>query len=153
MRLGHRKPLTAAQQFVNLRANPLSSGDGVLRAGAFNWRFDASPSPLSRIYRVRIEMSQERAPRTFIEAPDLALLAEGRDLPHVYRNPTRLCLYLPGTSEWQPWMRIDQTIVPWCVLWLWYFEDWLASGEWKGGGAHPPMHDHERGRSRTPLRP
>jgi hypothetical protein len=95
MRLGRRKPLTAAQQYVNLRANPLSSGDGVLRAGSFTWRFDASPSPLSRVYRVRIEMAQERSPRTFVETPDLALLADGRDLPHVYRNPTRLCLYLP----------------------------------------------------------
>ncbi|UGY20990.1 hypothetical protein HAP48_0049475 (plasmid) [Bradyrhizobium septentrionale] len=150
MRLGRRKPLTAAQQYVNLRANPLSSGDGVLRAGSFTWRFEASPSPLSRIYRVRIEMAQERSPRTFVETPDLALLADGRDLPHVYRNPTRLCLYLPGSSEWQPWMRIDQTIVPWSVLWLWYFEDWLASGEWKGGGVHPREHDQER--SRPPKR-
>ncbi len=150
MQLGRRKPLTAAQQYVNLRANPLSSGDGVLRAGNFTWRFDASPSPLSRVYRVRIEMAQERSPRTFVEAPDLAVLADGRDLPHVYRNPTRLCLYLPGTSEWQPWMRIDQTIVPWSVLWLWYFEDWLASGEWKGGGVHPLAHDQER--SRPPKR-
>jgi len=150
MRLGRRKPLTTAQQYVNLRANPLSSGDGELRAGAFTWRFDASPSPLSRVYRVRIEMAQERPPRTFVETPDLALLADGRDLPHVYRNPTRLCLYLPGTSEWQPWMRIDRTIVPWSVLWLWYFEDWLASDEWKGGGVHPPEHDYER--SRVPKR-
>lgn len=35
-------------------------------------------------------------------------------------------------------MRIDQTVVPWTALWLFYFEDWLASGEWKGGGQHPP---------------
>lgn len=137
MRLGRRKPLTAAQQYINLQANPLSTGDGVLRAGAFTWTFEASPSPLSRMYRVRIEMGQNRSPRTFVDTPDLALLADGRDLPHVYRNPTRLCLYLPGTAEWQPWMRLDQTIVPWSVLWLWYFEDWLASGEWKGGGIHP----------------
>lgn len=146
MQLGRRKPLTPAQQYVNLRANPLSSGDGLLRAGSFTWRFDASPSPLSRVYRVRIDMAQERSPRTSVETPDLALLADGRDLPHVYRNPTRLCLYLPSTSEWQPWMRIDQTIVPWSVLWLWYFEDWLASDEWKGGGVHPREHDQERSR-------
>jgi hypothetical protein len=95
---------------------------------------------------MRIEMAQERSPRTFVETPDLAQLADGRDLPHVYRNPTRLCLYMPGTSEWQPWMRIDQTIVPWSMLWLWYFEDWLVSGEWKGGGVHPREHDQERNR-------
>jgi hypothetical protein len=137
MRLGQRKALTTAQQFINLRSNPLSAGSGKLRAGFLTWRFDVSPSPLSRIYRVRIETKSDRPPWTIVEAPNLERLADGRDLPHVYRNPTRLCLYLPGTGEWQPWMRIDQTIVPWSVLWLWYFEEWLATGEWKGGGVHP----------------
>jgi len=35
-------------------------------------------------------------------------------------------------------MRIDQTIVPWAVLWLFYYEEWLVSDRWKGGGEHPP---------------
>jgi hypothetical protein len=34
-------------------------------------------------------------------------------------------------------MRIDQTIVPWAALWLFYFEEWLSSDQWKGGGEHP----------------
>jgi hypothetical protein len=34
-------------------------------------------------------------------------------------------------------MRIDNTIVPWAILWLFYFEEWLSSDEWKGGGEHP----------------
>lgn len=34
-------------------------------------------------------------------------------------------------------MRIDQTIVPWAVLWFFYFEEWLLSDDWKGGGMHP----------------
>jgi hypothetical protein len=38
-------------------------------------------------------------------------------------------------------MFIDKTIVPWCYLWLFYFEDWLATGEWKGGGIHPETPD------------
>jgi hypothetical protein len=83
-------------------------------------------------------MTKGEPPYTFIDDPDLDLLAGGRDLPHVYHNPTRLCLYLPGASEWRRWMRVDETIVPWTVLWLHYFEDWLGSGEWKGGGMHPP---------------
>jgi hypothetical protein len=33
-------------------------------------------------------------------------------------------------------MRIDQTIVPWTAVWLFYFEEWLTSDEWKGGGVH-----------------
>lgn len=138
MGFGGRKTLTLPQQYINLHGNPLSCGTGVLRPTSFIWRYEASPSPLSRVYRVRIEMTKATPPYTFIDDPDLHQLADGRDLPHIYKNPTRLCLYLPGTSEWRRWMRVDQTIVPWTVLWLYYFEDWLGSGEWKGGGTHPP---------------
>jgi hypothetical protein len=83
-------------------------------------------------------MDQQLSPEVFVETPDLPALAKSRKLPHVYQqDPPRLCLFLPGTSEFQPWMRIDQTIVPWASLWLFYFEEWLASDEWKGGGVHP----------------
>jgi hypothetical protein len=41
-------------------------------------------------------------------------------------------------------MRLDRTIVPWIALWLFYFEEWLASDDWKGGGMHPKIdEDHE----------
>jgi hypothetical protein len=65
-------------------------------------------------------------------------IAAGRRIPHIYSEaPLRLCLYLPGTGEWERHLRIDQTIVPWTYLWLGYFEEWLWSNEWKGGGKHP----------------
>jgi hypothetical protein len=139
MQVGRSRSLTVAQQFVNLQGNPVSAGNGRLHAGRLVWTYDASPSALSRIYRIRIEMEHDLSPEVFVETPDLNLLADGRDLPHVYRqDPVRLCLYLPGTTEWRPWMRLDQTVVPWTALWLFYFEDWLSTGEWKGGGEHPP---------------
>jgi hypothetical protein len=138
MRYGRQRALTAAQQFINLRSNPLSAGHGILRAGRFAWNYETTPSALSRVYRIRIEIDRDLSPDVFVEDPDLHELAGGRNLPHIYPNPTRLCLYLPGTIEWRPWMRLDQTVVPWTSLWLFYFEDWLASDEWKGGGEHPP---------------
>ena len=72
-------------------------------------------------------------------------LAGGRRIPHLYeQKPPKLCLYLPRNSEWQSWMRLDQTIVPWTALWLFYFEEWLVSNDWKGGGMHPEVkEDHE----------
>jgi hypothetical protein len=143
-----RRSLTLAQQYVNLRGNPVSAGSGNLRGGRLTWHHEASPSPLSRVYEVRIEMDQQLSPDVFVETPDLPVLAGGRKLPHVYQQrPPRLCLFLPGTSEFRPWMRIDQTIVPWTVLWLFYFEEWLGSDEWKGGGEHPDeSEDRRRGR-------
>jgi hypothetical protein len=152
MRYGWPRALTAAQQFINLRANPVSAGDGILHPGSFAWTYETTPSALSRSYRIRIEMDHDLWPDVFVEDPDLGELAGGRSLPHIYPNPTRLCLYLPGTTEWQPWMRLDQTVVPWTALWLFYFEDRLASDEWKGGGQHPPETSRP-GRRRFGFRP
>jgi hypothetical protein len=155
VKFGRPRALSVAQQYVNLKSNPVSTGAGRLRAGKLVWSYDASPSTLSRTYRIRIEMGHDLSPDIFVEAPDLHEFAEGRPLPHVYQqDPVRLCLYLPGTPEWRPWMRLDQTVVPWTSLWLFYFEDWLASNEWKGGGKHPQAtsetrYGRRRSRSRT----
>ena len=138
MRTGAARSLTAAQQFLNLRVNPICAGTGTLHAGRLVWRYIASPTPLSRSYAVRIDYHQGDIPKVFIDEPDLTALANGRRLPHVYeQKPTRLCLYLPRAREWASGMRIDQTIVPWTALWLFYFEEWLTSDDWKGGGEHP----------------
>jgi hypothetical protein len=132
--------LTAMQQFVNLKINPICEGIGLVRLGKLTWEFAVQPDPLSRVYSVRIEYRQGDVPQVYVIEPDLAALAEGRRLPHAYdQKPARLCLYLPGTGEWSPAKRISETIVPWTYLWLWYFEEWLASGVWKGGGQHPRL--------------
>ena len=35
-------------------------------------------------------------------------------------------------------MSIADTIVPWTAEWLVYYEIWLMTGEWYGGGDWPP---------------
>ena len=144
------RPLTAAQQYLHLGSNPICIGTGVLRPGRLTWSYEASPTPLGRLYLVRINYRQGRTPNAFVVDPDLTALAGDRRLPHVYeQKPTRLCLYLPRAGEWTGWMRIDHTIVPWVYLWLFYFEEWLVSDEWKGGGVHPRNSTH---RAQGPLR-
>jgi hypothetical protein len=44
--------------------------------------------------------------------------------------------YLPRTGEWHDRRLLAETMVPWSLLWLLYFEEWLMSNEWKGGGVH-----------------
>lgn len=34
---------------------------------------------------------------------------------------------------------IANTIIPWTIEWLYYYELWLATGEWLGGGDHPEI--------------
>lgn len=48
-----------------------------------------------------------------------------------------LCLYRPSKNEWDSPMSLADTVLPWTSLWLFYYEIWLATGEWLGGGEHP----------------
>jgi hypothetical protein len=56
-------------------------------------------------------------------------------LPHVYARGD-LCLSAPG--EWNSSMAVGRTIVPWASEWLLHYEIWHATGDWAGGGRHPP---------------
>jgi hypothetical protein len=134
---GGRPHLTPAQQYVFLRASRVGHGTGQLNVAGLVWEYTDRPTPLSREYLLRIEYSRGDVPRVFVKVPDIRALAGGRQIPHVYKDPLHLCLYLPGSGEWDGTMRIDRTFVQWAVVWLYYFEEWLASDDWKGGGVHP----------------
>jgi hypothetical protein len=130
--------LTAAQQYFLLRNSPISVGYGGLRRENLHWTFDAAPTPLGRTYTIRIAYRERDRPDVRCIAPDLVALAGGRKLPHVYPgSPPKLCLYLPGSGEWTTSKAIARTIVPWTYEWLHYFEDWLATDVWSGGGHEP----------------
>lgn len=139
-----RPDLTPAQQFIFLRANPICAGAGRLHATGLVWNYRDRPTPLSREYSMRVTFQRTETPKVFVMDPELSALAGGRPLPHVYHDPLRLCLTLPVAREWTGTMRIDQTFVPWATIWLYYFEDWLITDEWKGGGKHPEPTDNER---------
>lgn len=129
-------PLSLALQLTSLRGkNP--QGNGSVKYGRLTWQFDAQPVPVSRRYRLKLDYALPGPPEIFVVAPNLLTLAEGRTIPHLYDQArSRLCLYLPKAGEWHRRRLLSETIVPWSVLWLLYFEDWLASDEWRGGGVH-----------------
>lgn len=120
------------------------------------WEGMLQPLPFSREYRVVIRYTLSHPPVCVVRDPDLSTLAQGRKIPHIYQNQTgirgtQLCLYLPvvtqknKVSEWQPTMFLANTILPWASMWLMYFEFWLSSGEWNGGGVeHDVIEESER---------
>lgn len=132
-----KPPLSPAQQFLFLSSNPICAGDGELTHRGLIWNYRVRPSLLSREYLIRLAYSRGDTPDVSVVNPVLSALAGDRKIPHVYRNPLRLCLYLPGSGEWTDTMRLDLTIVPWTATWLYYFEEWLDSDDWKGSGVHP----------------
>jgi hypothetical protein len=140
-----KQDLTLSQQLLFLQANPAIGGSGAVRANRLLWQTPIQPTALARTYQASVTYLPGETPTVRIDAPDLELLAGGRSLHHVYNNPLRLCLYLPGTGEWNARKRIDETIIPWTYLWLYYFEDWLGTDVWKGGGRHPEEEPDETG--------
>jgi hypothetical protein len=68
----------------------------------------------------------------------------GEPPQHVYRlgHPPafpRLCIYDPVDDNWRPDEPIVNRIIPWTIKWLFFHEEWVATGEWKGGGRHPEI--------------
>ena len=138
MRPGQSHHLSAAQQYLALRSNPCCEGSGRLGRGQLTWTWQIAPSPLSRTYTLHVKFKERDVPKVFVDQPDLVKLADGRKIPHVYgESPTQLCLYLPSSGEWRSSMLLANTVIPWAALWLYFFEEWLASDDWKGGGVHP----------------
>lgn len=66
----------------------------------------------------------------------------GEPPPHVFllgHSPEypALCLFDPARREWSPADHIAETIIPWSIEWLMWFELWVWDGIWRGGGRHP----------------
>lgn len=105
---------------------------------ALDWRCWVRPTPLGNDYLLRIRYKLSHSPSAFILEPDLRALAGGNDLLHVYSQEKQcICLFLPWTNEWQSCFYLANTVYPWSLSWLLYFEDWLLTGKWNGGGVHP----------------
>lgn len=140
---------TLAQRAMELRALPLDGARLMYLSGrALRYRFRLAPSDFGRIYECELRLTPgSHPPEMFVLSPDLTTLADEAALPHVYSNNgpgTKLCLWLPRQREWLPQMSLVDTYIAWTAEWLWYFEDWLTTGVWAGGGEHPQQHRKRR---------
>ena len=103
-----------------------------------NWTSWIRPSPLSADYRIEVQYDIKTSPTIWAREPDLKAMAGGQKLPHLYYQDTQeLCLYQPRYREWHPKLLLSRTVIPWAVLWFYYFEIWLVTGVWPGNGEHP----------------
>ena len=68
------------------------------------------------------------------------------DFPHNYgidrkKREVELCLY--RGQEFTSRKLLAETIIPWAIEWLYFYEGWLATGKWLGGGEHPRVKRRE----------
>lgn len=126
------------RQYAALQHSPIAQGSGILQDSYLHWECMIRPTPLSRIYHIMIFCGNDLIPRAFVLSPNIGALAGDKEIPHLYnRKRAHLCLYHPSSREWSAHMSIANDFVPWIYLWLMFFEHWLATGEWHGGGIHP----------------
>lgn len=105
------------------------------------WRWKVKPSPLSMTYTIKLVYRLGSSPKVYVVSPKPLALATGKtSLPHVYDTAEQqICLYYNDEDkekEWSPDKFIANTIVPWIAEWLYFYEIWLYTGEWTGGGIH-----------------
>ncbi len=104
-------------------------------ASTFIWKCALTPTPLSNTYDIRLEYKKNFHPCVFVINTTLQLYPGATELPHVYNSDKQhLCLYFRKGQEWNSTMYIAETIIPWASEWLFYYEIWLCTGEWNGGG-------------------
>lgn len=103
------------------------------------WRGELKPQFV--VYRIEIRYTLGEFPEVRILSPKLQRLEGNKEgpLPHVYwdTGDPSLCLFDPAAGEWNGSMLISETTIPWSIDWLTFYEFWLMTGEWKGGGRHP----------------
>ena len=103
------------------------------------WSGQIKPTALSREYKVILFYKVGKSPKVWVVGENLEKL-DAEDFPHKFyidfkNKMVRICLY--RYSEFNSTKVLANTIIPWTVEWLYFYELWLATGEWLGGGEHP----------------
>jgi hypothetical protein len=125
-----QKPLTPAEQAYFLKLQfpgfrVLTVRNELRCVGALQ------PTATSEVYRIELGYKVGLRPKVRVLQPPLRLAPGKTKLPHVFERGD-LCLHLP--DDWHPYRRISEFIIPWISLWLVFYEFWVLTGEWLGGG-------------------
>jgi hypothetical protein len=99
------------------------------------------PAEYTDTYDVVLEHTRGRRPLVYVARPKLQL-HDGEPLPHVFAQNT-ICL-TPESGYEQSLKPLAHTVLPWASEWLYYYELWVLTGRWSGGGVHPGAQESNR---------
>lgn len=108
--------------------------------------YDVSILYVTRPLRDGYEYAHSWFPEVRVIAPEIRRRAEEPDtpIPHVYDESTAhrpmLCLFDPAENGWSPDQSIAATTIPLIADWLRFYEAWMATGVWTGGGRDHAAH-------------
>lgn len=109
------------------------------------WVGKIKPTPVSKEYTVLITYELYKRPDIWVIGDELEKLDE-TGFPHIFdidgeKKWVKICVHMP--REFDSYRVLAKTIIPWVVEWLYFYEIWIATGEWLGGG-HDPDEDEKR---------
>ncbi len=129
------KPITLVKQQQLLKNIVVTKSTSIVN-GCLYWFGSIQPSPLSAKYELKLVYKIKKELSIYLLSPKLSSI-KGKNVPHLYNvEKQKLCLFRPAYHEWTPDMYLSETIIPWSAEWLIYYELWIATGEWLGGGEH-----------------
>lgn len=131
----YSKYITACAQLYRL-LHDFPESEGQMTSGqAFVWRYKLHPQANSDFYDIEIRYADAWTyPKVYVKTP-LALYPKADKLPHVFdAEKQQICLNF--NKEWDKTRAISPYYVPWASEWLFYYEAWVITGEWLGGGIH-----------------
>jgi hypothetical protein len=94
------------------------------------------PLPISDEYTLEIKYELGKRPHVYVLEPEIQR-RNGERAEHMYSD-NEPCVFLPNSGEWSKDKLLAETLVPWTMLWLAFYETWVITGRWDGGGVHPP---------------
>lgn len=107
-----------------------------INQGVLIWSGKIKPTTISREYNIKIMYKGFGRPKVLLVDKNIKGI-DKVDFPHHYgidksNNTVDLCLYM--NNEFDDSKLIAIYIIPWIKEWLFYYELWLSTGEWMGGG-------------------
>lgn len=103
------------------------------------WVGKVKPTVLSKEYTLFVSYIFKKSPEVWVLGDELEKI-EDKDFPHIYdknveKKEIQICLYM--NFEFNSSKYLSSTIIPWAIEWLYFYELWLITGKWLGGGRHP----------------
>ena len=96
---------------------------------------NVQPTALSPEYSIRIQYILKKRPIVKVLSPKLKLHPDRDKLPHIFTQNNSLCLYYNDFDYYNDYL--SDTIIVWITWWLYFYEIWITTGKWLGGGRHP----------------
>ena len=133
--LARGRQFSIAQQWASVRFAVPSSVRRAMNGSNLRCEVRLRPTALSCEYLVTVGYTLGTRPEVRLASPELRT-RNGEEAPHVFGDGS-LCLFRFPYREWSARAPIGRTILPWTSLWLYFYETWLVTGVWHGGGEHP----------------